>query len=88
MILQNQKNIYEKNIQKILYDKESKVLSIEIEKTKSADSDISGNVVVDYNKKGKIARINFYEFNFDNFKSDIRALKDFVRNKETVLFVK
>lgn len=73
---------------KISYDKESKVLSIEVEKTKSVDSDISGNVVVDYDKKGKIAKINFYEFNFDNFKSNIKALKDFSKNSETALAIK
>ncbi|MDP2669104.1 MAG: DUF2283 domain-containing protein [bacterium] len=81
-------NIYEKNNPKISYDKESKVLSVEVEKTKSADSDINGNVVVDYDKNGKISRINFYEFNFDNFKSNLKALKDFSRNRETALSVK
>jgi len=64
------------------------VLSVEVEKTKSADSDISGNVVVDYDKNGKISHINFYEFNFDNFKSNLKALKDFSRNREVALSVK
>ena len=77
-----------KNNPKISYDKESKVLSVEVEKIKSVDSEISGNVVVDYDKKGKIAKINFYDFNFDNFKSSLKALKDFSRNREAALSVK
>ena len=77
-----------KSIPKISYDKESKVLSVEVEKTKSVDSDISGNIVVDYNRNGKISRINFYAFNFDDFKSNLRALKDFSRNRETAFSIK
>ena len=54
-----------KQTQKISYDKDAHVMSIELAKTQSVDSDIQGNVVIDYDKKGNIARINFYEFNFD-----------------------
>ncbi len=77
-----------KHAPKISYDKESKVLSVEVEKVKSADSEISGNVVVDYDKKGKIAKINFYDFNFDSFKSNLKALKNFSRNREIILSAK
>lgn len=69
-----------KNDLKILYDKESSVLSLQIRKGKSADSDIQGNVVIDYNKQGKIIRINLYNFSFDSFRNNAKALKRFARN--------
>jgi len=53
---------------KISYDLESKVLSIQIKAGKSVDSDIQGNLVVDYDEKGNILRINFYDFNFSRFR--------------------
>lgn len=62
---------------KIAYDKESKVLSVEIKKAKSVDSDIHGNVVVDYDKKGNAVRVNFYDFNFNAFKAGRKALSNF-----------
>lgn len=77
----NKKNI------KIEYDKESNVLSVEMGKVKSVDSDIQGNVVIDYDKKGKIARINLYDFSFDDFRENQKALKRFSGNSE-VQFVK
>ena len=54
-----------RNNPKIIYDAASKVLSVEIEKKKSVDSDIQGNVVIDYDKQGKIVRINLYDFSHD-----------------------
>lgn len=68
-----------KNNPKILYDKESKVLSIEIKKAKSADSDIQGNVVIDYDKNRKVVRINLYNFNFNSFRSHAKDLRNFAR---------
>ena len=67
---------------KISYDKESEVLSLEISKSKSVDSDIQGNVVIDYGKKGEVVRINLYSFSFDDFKNGHRALKDFARDSK------
>ena len=63
---------------KISYDKGSKVLSINMKKAKSADSDIHGNVVVDYDKKGNAVRVNFYDFNFNAFRAGRRALSGFI----------
>ena len=53
---------------KIIYDKESRVLSWQLHSGKSVDSDIDDNVAIDYDKKGKIVRINFYNFSLENFK--------------------
>jgi uncharacterized protein YuzE len=69
-----------RQIQKISYDKESGVLSIEVKKARSVDSDIRGNVVIDYDKNGDVVRINFYDFNFRSFQNGARALKKFARN--------
>lgn len=62
---------------KILYDRGSKVLSVEIGGKKSVDSDIQGNIVVDYDKDGKIVRINLYDFSFDAFRENRKAINSF-----------
>lgn len=67
---------------KIEYDKESKVLSIEMVKTRSVDSDINGGVVIDYDKHGRAVRINFYEFNFDAFSSSLKVIKEFAKKSD------
>ena len=69
---------------KILYDKESKVLSVKMKKAKSVDSDIHGNVVVDYDKKGNAVRVNFYDFDFGAFKSGRKALSDFAVHQRSL----
>lgn len=65
----------------IIFDKDSQALSIEMSKKKSVDSDIQGNVVVDYDSKGNIVRINLYQFSFDLFRSNLRVLKSFASTK-------
>ena len=69
-----------KNNSKISYDKESKVLSIEMKHAKSVDSDIQGNVVIDYDKKGEVVRVNLYNFTFDEFRENVKTLKNFTRS--------
>jgi uncharacterized protein YuzE len=59
---------------KISYDKESEVLSIELKKGKSVDSDIQNNAVVDYDKENNILRINFYDFDSSSFKHNRKTL--------------
>lgn len=73
---------------KILYDKESKVLSLEIGGGKSADSDIHGNLVIDYDKKNEIVRINLYDFNFDLFHKNLKELRSFARASGAPLSVR
>lgn len=77
----------EKNI-KISYDKESEVFSVEMKKAKSVDSDILGNVVIDYDKKGKVVRVNFYNFDFSAFKENLEVIKDFARKFRAPLLVR
>ncbi|MEK7502954.1 MAG: DUF2283 domain-containing protein [Patescibacteria group bacterium] len=64
----------------ISYNKESKVLSVELKKAQSTDSELSGNVVIDYDKNGEAVRVNFYDFNFNDFKSNPKAFKGFAEN--------
>ena len=64
---------------KIYYDRESNVLSIEVKKSKSVDSGIQGNAVIDYDRRGEIVRINLYRFSFDSFRKSKRALGRFAR---------
>lgn len=67
-----------KNV-KILYDRKSGVLSVEVGHGKSVDSDIQGNMVLDYDKKGNVVRINLYDFSFDAFRENQKAIKNFAR---------
>lgn len=60
---------------KISYDKESEVLSLEVGKGKSVDSDISGNVVIDYDGKRDVVRVNVYNISFDDFKRSAHSIK-------------
>lgn len=49
----------------IQYEKKHKILSIRLSKQKSVDSDISGNIVIDYDKKGEIVNIDIMDINLD-----------------------
>lgn len=73
---------------KIEYDKQSKVLSVTLKSTKSVDSEIEGNVVIDYDKKGSVTKINFYSFSFHDFKEGIPQLKQFAREQCVPLIMK
>ena len=73
---------------KISYDKEASVLSIEMKQVKSVDSDIQGNVVIDYDKKGEVVRVNFYNFSFAEFQENVKILKNFTRSLKLPLLVR
>lgn len=73
---------------KISYDKESKVFSVEMKRAKSADSDIHDNVVIDYDKNGKVVRVNFYDFSFNAFRENLKELKNFTRKFKVPLSVR
>ena len=47
---------------------------------KSVDSDISGNVVIDYDKKGEVVRVNLYNFSFASFRENLKTLKSFTQS--------
>ena len=54
---------------KIKYHKKEAILSVRFGKEKSVDSDIQGNVVVDYDKKGNVVSMDIMNINLDNFVS-------------------
>lgn len=65
---------------KIEYDKGSEAMSVILADKKSVDSDIQGNVVIDYDKKGDIVKVNFYNFSFDVFRKHKVQFNSFVHN--------
>ena len=77
-----------KNKLKISYDKKSAVLSVEIADKKSADSDIQGNMVIDYDQNGRVVRVNIYEFDFDAFQENRQAFQNFARRSKVPLVMK
>lgn len=69
-----------KNNPKISYDKQAGVFSIEMKHVKSVDSDIQGNMVIDYDKKGEVVRVNLYDFSFSQFRQNLKTFKNFTQN--------
>ncbi|MFA4845732.1 MAG: DUF2283 domain-containing protein [Patescibacteria group bacterium] len=53
---------------KISYDPESQIVSIRISKEKSVDSDVYGNVVIDYGKNGKMVNVDIMDVSMNEFK--------------------
>ena len=78
----------DKRVPKIAYDRESEVLSFELRRGKSVDSDIQGNVVIDYDRKRNIVRINVYHFDFDAFREGASALRRLARGARLALAVR
>lgn len=65
---------------KIKYNKKRSILSIRFSKNKSVNSDIQGNVVIDYGKDGNIVNIEVMNINMDNFIS-VKQLQKLVIEK-------
>ena len=72
---------------KIEYDKAAKALSLSVSSAKSVDSDIRGNVVIDYDKKGAAVRVNVYDFDFQAFQKSKVAIGEFAKNRKALVFV-
>lgn len=51
----------------IKYDKKSNILSIRLSTKKSVDSEVQGNVVIDYDENGKIVNIEIMKINLNEF---------------------
>jgi uncharacterized protein YuzE len=54
-------------MKKIAYDPESKILTIRFKDTKSVDSDIIENLVLDYDTNGKLVKVDVMETDFESF---------------------
>lgn len=53
----------------VIYDPESRILSIRTSKARSVDSDAYGNVVVDYDVRGNAVNIDIMACSLDEFRS-------------------
>jgi len=65
----------------IKYDKSSNILSIKLSKKKSIDSEIKGNIVIDYDESGEIVNIEIMKINLNEFAKiqKLASLREFVR---------
>jgi uncharacterized protein YuzE len=66
---------------KIKYDPKSNILSIRLSKKKSVDSDIKGNIVIDYDENGEIVNIEIMKINLEEFGQikQLIPLKEFIK---------
>ena len=62
---------------KIEFNKKEKLLSIRFSKKKSVDSDIQGNVVIDYDESGNVINMEVMDINLNDFVtiSDLKKLQ-------------
>lgn len=54
---------------KIAYDPEVKILSIRLKPGKSIDSEIKGNLVLDYNGKGELVKLDIMDVDLEDLVS-------------------
>lgn len=69
---------------KIKYDKEVEILSLRLSDRKSVDSDVRDNVVVDYDKDGKVVNIEIMNISLEEFKKTDNYLTQFFGRKMAV----
>lgn len=61
---------------KINYDREAKIMIIQMSGKKSVDSDVQDNIVVDYDRKGEITRIEIMNIGLNEFKKSEKKLEN------------
>ena len=66
---------------KIKYDKNSNILLIRLSRKKSIDSEIKGNIVIDYDENGEIVNIEIMKINLEEFGQikQLIPLKEFIK---------
>jgi len=66
---------------KIKYDKNSNILSIRLSRKKSVDSEIKGNIVIDYDENGEIVNIEIMKISLEEFVKAKQPvpLKEFIK---------
>jgi uncharacterized protein YuzE len=66
---------------KIKYDPKSNILSISLSKKRSVDSDVKGNIVIDYDENGEIVNIEIMKINLEEFGriKQLIPLKEFIK---------
>lgn len=63
---------------KIKYDSEAKILSIRLAPTASVDSDVKGNVVLDYDEHGNLVNVDIMKVSFSEF-GKTSALRELIQ---------
>ncbi len=53
-------------MQKFEYDPEVKILKVRFKKGQSVDSEVKGNVVLDYDNKGKLLKLEIMDVNLED----------------------
>ena len=69
---------------KIKYEKKMKILSIRLSNNPSVDSDVRENVIIDYDKNGKVVNIEIMNISFEEFSKTKNYLDKLLHSKETV----
>lgn len=66
---------------KIKYDPKSNILSIRLSGKRSVDSEIKGNIVIDYDENGEIVNIEIMRVNLEEFAEAKRTLplRDYIK---------
>ncbi|PIY90865.1 MAG: hypothetical protein COY72_01180 [Candidatus Nealsonbacteria bacterium CG_4_10_14_0_8_um_filter_35_10] len=65
----------------VKYNKNSNILSIKLSKKKSVDSEIKGNIVIDFDENGEIVNIEIMKINLNEFAriQKLASLRDLVK---------
>ncbi|OGL64455.1 hypothetical protein A3F52_03475 [Candidatus Uhrbacteria bacterium RIFCSPHIGHO2_12_FULL_47_11] len=67
---------------KIKYDPEAKILSIRLGASTSVDSEVKGNVVLDYDAKGNLVNVDIMKVSLSEFGST-PTLRELIRIPKT-----
>lgn len=67
---------------KVKYDPEAKILSVRLSSGPSVDSDVKGNVVLDYDAKGNLVGVDIMKVSFGEFGST-PTLREFIHIPKT-----
>ena len=62
---------------RIKYDPKVNILSIRLSNKKSVDSDIKGNVVIDYDQTGEIVNLEIMKINLSEFSGSKKTNESF-----------
>ena len=67
---------------KIKYDPEAKILSVRLASGPSVDSDVKGNVVLDYDRKGNLVNVDIMKVSLSEF-GRTPTLRELIRMPKT-----
>lgn len=67
---------------KIKYDSEANILSIRLASARSVDSEVKGNVVLDYDEKGNLVNVDIMKISLAEF-GRTPSLRELIRLPKT-----